>query len=141
MSFLGRLFGTEKALTKAVDSVSKGLDALVYTDQEQAEEAAKDRSEARKMIVEWMRATQGQNLARRLIALSITGVWLSQYIASQIVSGVAVFSDDKEKLLELSDILKTGAGSMDQAVMLILGFYFAAPYMGDFAKALMEKKK
>lgn len=141
MSFLGRLFGTEKALTKAVDSVSKGLDALVYTDEEQAQEAAKDRSEARKMIVEWMRATQGQNLARRLIALSITGVWLSQYIASQVVSGVAIFSDDKTKLLELSDILKTGAASMDSAVMLILGFYFAAPYMGDFAKALMEKKK
>ena len=141
MSFLGRLFGTEKALTKAVDSVSKGLDALVYTDEEQAQEAAKDRSEARKMIVEWMRATQGQNLARRLIALSITGVWLSQYIVAQVVSSVAVFSGDKTKLLELSDILKTGAESMDSAVMLILGFYFAAPYMGDFAKALMEKKK
>lgn len=141
MSFLGRLFGTEKALTKAVDSVSKGLDALVYTDEEQAQEAAKDRSEARKMIVEWMRATQGQNLARRLIALSITGVWLSQYIAAQIVSAVAVFSGDKEKLLELSGILKTGAASMDSAVMLILGFYFAAPYMGDFAKSLLEKKK
>ena len=74
MSFFGRLFGTEKALEGVVEGVSKSLDALIYTDEEKAKEAARDRSEARRMVVDWLAATQGQNLARRLIALSITGV-------------------------------------------------------------------
>jgi hypothetical protein len=82
MSFWGKLFGTEKALNGIVDGVTNGLDALVYTDEEKAADAAADRSEARKMVVQWMAATQGQNLARRLIALSITGVWLSMYLLS-----------------------------------------------------------
>jgi len=40
MSFLGRLFGTEKAMTVAAESVRDGLDALIYTDEERAQAAA-----------------------------------------------------------------------------------------------------
>ena len=87
MSFWGKLFGTEKALNGIVDGVTNGLDALVYTDEEKAADAAADRSEARKMVVGWMAATQGQNLARRLIALSITGTWLGMYLISVLLSG------------------------------------------------------
>ena len=50
MSFIGKLFGTEKALSGIVNGVTNGLDALVYTDEEKAGEAAKDRSEARAMV-------------------------------------------------------------------------------------------
>ena len=144
MSFLGRLFGTEKALESVVDGVSNGLDALVYTDEEKANDAAADRSEARSMIIEWMRATQGQNLSRRLIALSITGVWLSMYVFSVIVAMVAVFANDAgavtaEKLLTVSRIARDAAIDMNPAVMLILAFYFAAPHMGDIAKAVTSR--
>ena len=60
MGFWGKLFGTEKALSGIVDGVTKGLDALVYTDEEKAKDAAADRTEARQMVVGWMAATQGQ---------------------------------------------------------------------------------
>lgn len=139
MSFIGKLFGTEKALLGIVDGVTKGLDALVYTDEEKAGDAAKDRSEARAMVVQWMAATQGQNLARRLIALSITGVWLLQYIIAQAISVYLIFSDDTERLKDVVEIMKGGAGDMNAAVMLILAFYFAAPHMGDIAKAVTRK--
>lgn len=144
MSFWGKLFGTEKALSGIVDGVTNGLDALVYTDEEKANDAAEDRSEARKMVVGWMQATQGQNLARRLIALSITGVWLSMYVLSVLCSIVAVFTNNSgavtsDKLLKVSDIAKSAAMDMNPAVMLILAFYFAAPHMGDIAKAVTSK--
>ena len=71
MSFWGKLFGSEKALDGVVSGVTDGLDKLIYTDEERADAAATDRSEARKMVVQWMTATQGQNLARRLISLAI----------------------------------------------------------------------
>ena len=139
MGFLGKLFGTEKALSGIVDGVTNGLDALVYTDEEKAGDAAKDRSEARQMVVQWMAATQGQNLARRLIALSITGVWLLQYIVAQVASMVAIWSDDPEQWNGASELMRAGAGDMSSAVMLILAFYFAAPHMGDIAKAVTGK--
>lgn len=141
MSFWGKLFGTEKALSGIVDGVTNGLDALIYTDEEKAKAAASDRSEARKMVVGWMAATQGQNLARRLIALTITGVWLVMYLLSVLCAMVAVFVNYEgvvtvDKINQISGIAKASAVDMNPAVMLILAFYFAAPHMGDIAKAV-----
>lgn len=143
-NFLGRLLGTEKAIGQTIGAVANGLDALIYTDEEMAGDAAKDRSEARKMVVEWMAATQGQNLARRLIALSITGVWLSMYLLAVMCSMVAVFTNadgvvTSEKVNQVGIIAKSGAIDMGPAVMLILAFYFAAPHMGSLANAVIGK--
>lgn len=141
MSFWGKLFGSDKALGGIVDGVTNGLDALVYTDEEKAADAAADRSEARKMVVGWMAATQGQNLARRLISLSITGVWLSMYLVSVFSAMIALFTNSAgvvtaEKVHQIGIIAKEAAMDMNPAVMLILAFYFAAPHMGDIAKAV-----
>lgn len=136
MSFWGKLFGTDQALNAVIDGVSSGLDKLVYTDEEKAAAAAKERSEARQMVVGWMAATQGQNLARRLIALSITGVWLLDIVLAQVAGAVAIFVDESAKIEELAKFMMSGAMEMNNAVMLILAFYFAAPHMGDIAKAV-----
>jgi len=139
-SLIGKMFGTEKALGSIVEGVSKGLDALVYTDEEKAGDAAKERTEARQMVVSWMKSTQGQNLARRLIALSITGVWLSMYLLAVLFNMVAVFSEQSaEQFVAVSTIAQDSANDMNGAVMLILAFYFAAPHMGDIAKAALTK--
>lgn len=139
MSFWGKLFGTDEAINTTINAVKNGLDALVYTDQEKAEDAAKERSEARSMLVGWMEATQGQNLARRLISLAITGVWLCQYIVAQIASSIAIFwTSNAASLNQLSNLQLKSANDMSPAVMLILAFYFAAPHMGDFAQAVIE---
>ena len=139
--FLGKIFGSDKALGDIVDGVASGLDKLVYTGQEKAEDRAASVTEARKMVVEWMRATQGQNLARRLIALSITFVWLLQFIIAQGLTMASVFmaSSTSIKLVAASDVMRQGAEAMNSAVMLILAFYFAAPHMGDIAKAVTAK--
>ena len=71
-ALFGKLFGTEKATTALVENVSNGLDKMFYTDEEKALDGAKDRSEARSMLIKWMESTQGSNLARRCIALSET---------------------------------------------------------------------
>ena len=146
MGFWGRIFGTEKALNTVVEGVSSGIDKLIYTDEEKAEAAAADRSEARKMVVGWMQATQGQNLARRLIALSITGVWLSMYLLAALTSMIAVFTNSdgvvtSEKLLTVGKIANSLAVEMNPAVMLILAFYFAAPHMSGIANAVTERFK
>jgi hypothetical protein len=140
MSFWGKLFGTDEAIKSSIEAVKQGIDALVYTEEEKATDASKERSEARSMLVGWMEATQGQNLARRLISLAITGVWLFQYVVSQFAASLAIFWSDKAQALnELAELLLKSANDMSPAVMLILAFYFAAPHMGDFAKAVIGK--
>ena len=113
---------------------------MVYTDEEKATDAAKERSEARSMLVGWMEATQGQNLARRLISLAVTGVWLLQYVVAQIASSIAVFwSEASGQLNALSALQLQSADNMSPAVMLILAFYFAAPHMSEVVKAFTER--
>jgi hypothetical protein len=142
MSFWGKLFGTDEAISKTIDVVSEGLDKLVYTSEEKADAAARERTEARSMLVKWMEATQGQNLARRLISLAITGVWLSQYVIATTASSVAIFWDTQSiNLNKLAAVQIGTAEQMNGPVMLILAFYFAAPHMGDFAQAIVGRFK
>jgi hypothetical protein len=140
-TLLGRVFGTEKAMEAAVEGVSKGIDALVYTEEEKAVEAAKDRAAAREMLVQWLEATNGQHLARRLIAVSITGIWLMQYVFSWIAVTAAVFvSEEARRQLESASQLTTEhADGMTGAVMLILSFYFAAPHMDKIVGVAMDR--
>lgn len=139
----GKIFGTDKAITSVIDHVASGLDKLSFTDQEKSEAAAADRSEARQMVVRWMESTQGQNLARRLISLAITGVWLFQYVVAWLMEMIAVFLIDnqalRESLTTAAVTTDARAESMNGAVMLILAFYFAAPHMGDIVTAAIQK--
>ncbi|MCK4830998.1 hypothetical protein KA005_85600 [bacterium] len=136
---IGKIFGTDKAITSVIDNVSKGIDALIYTDEEKAVDAAKDRSAARGMVIKWMESTQGQNLARRLIALCIVIVWLLQYLCGMILSVIGIWVSDPEKILASAKVIGEFAERMNGAVMLILGFYFAAPYMGNIVQGAITK--
>ena len=136
---MGKIFGTDKAITAVIDNVSRGLDALVYTDEEKAGGAAKDRAEARGMVVKWMESTQGQNLARRLIALCIVSVWLFQYLGCMFLSVAGIWVSSPEKIIASAKVIGMFAEKMNGAVMLILGFYFAAPYMGSIVQGAMTK--
>lgn len=140
-SVLGRVFGTEKALEATIGGVTKGIDALVYTDEEKAVDAAKDRAAARSMLVGWLETTSGQHIARRMIALSITGVWLMQYIVSwfAMIAAVFVSKEIQGQLNTVSNLTAQHADGMTGAVMLILSFYFAAPHMDKIVGAAMSR--
>ena len=140
MGLFGKLFGSDKALDSMVKGAVSGIDALIYTDEEKANAAAEERAAARAAVIDWMRATQGQNLARRLIALCITTVWLSMYLLAALASVLAVWLSGSEAQFHASaQIARELAADMNPAVMLILAFYFAAPHMGDLAKVAIQK--
>jgi hypothetical protein len=142
MSFIGKLFGSDQALGKIVDTAKDLVDESFYTDQEQAEDKAKAGEAARGMVIDWVAASTGSRLARRFIAFSITGTWLAMYWLSTTLSIAAVWAEDELSLSQLqqSSAIADAAGQqMVSAVMLILGFYFAAPYMGDIASVALKK--
>lgn len=141
VKLLGKIFGSEKALDTAVSGISRGIDALVYTEEEKAADAAEERKRGRQMVVEWMANSSGQKLARRLIAVSITFVWLMQYIAAWALVVTAVFVDPEtaDRLKEASAITQDHSDGMTGAIMLILSFYFAAPHMDKIVGPAMER--
>lgn len=140
--FFGNLFGTEKALEAVVKTTTTMLDEAFYTDQEEAEAVTASRSEARAMVVNWVAATSGSRLARRGLAFAIAGTWLFNHVMSNTMLTVAVFLENTvtvDKLNEASKLIDERSVGMQGAVMLILGFYFAAPYMGDIATTALKQ--
>lgn len=135
----GRIFGSPEATKEIITSVSAGLDVLVYTQEEKAQAAATERAAGRAIVVQWMESTSGQNLARRFLAMMITMGWLCQYGAANIFAIIAVFIDKPEKFLKASEVMAGYANQMNGAVMLILGFYFAAPHLGAIAEKAMDR--
>lgn len=137
--FLGRLFSSNTALEKGVDAAIKGVDAVFYTEEEKATDRKETLKQVGKLVVEWMTASQGHRLARRLIAVSITFTWILMYVLCGFMSVVAAFVEKPQSFRDSGEELYNYATSMNGAVMLILGFYFAAPYMGDLVKSAVTK--
>ncbi|CAH9015927.1 TMhelix containing protein [Vibrio phage 120E34-1] len=136
-SWLGKIFGTDKALESVVSSVSSGLDKLNFSDQEKAE-FNKKMSDT---VVSWVEASSGQNRTRRFLAIAITFIWLLQYVFSMVASAFIPWVDKSiaEPLKESVTIVGGYADGMTGAMMLIIGFYFAAPHMGQFVNAAMDR--
>lgn len=136
---LGKMFGTDKAAASLINNASKAIDKIVYTDEEKADDKAKSVTEARLMVIKWMESTQGQNIARRSIALFVSSIWGTQYAAMMILSIVAVWVDNPEKYSESAKVIGGFAESMNGAMMLILAFYFAAPHMGSMVQGALDR--
>ena len=143
LGLLGKMLGSEKALGSAIAAVRDGLDALVYTDEEKAQDAAKERAAAREMVVGWMQATQGQNLARRFIALVVTLIWAAQYVIAIILDAAMPFvaQPTQTVLSQTADAIRSGGEQVTGAFMLVIGFYFAAPHLSSIVGGAMDKFK
>lgn len=141
MGIFRRIFAGEETIKATVEAVRDGLDALVYTDEEKANAAAADRAAARGMVVHWMEATSGQNLARRWLSIAITTVWLGQYLAAQAFTVFTIWVPVERRVAyrETAKLMADYAENMNGAVMLILGFYFAAPHLDKVVNVAMEK--
>ena len=139
MSFWSKLFGSSDAVKEGIGMLKDAGDALWYTDEEKARDKAAEVSEARQMILGWMATTTGQNLARRLLAVMITCVWLVQYLAMMILQLVAVWVDNPEQWNKSAVVIGDYAQNMNGAMMLILAFYFAAPHMGSIVESALNK--
>lgn len=135
---VGKIFGTDKAIESAIGHASSAVDKLVYTSEEKAEDKAKAVTEARTMVIEWMRVTSGQNLARRVIALIVTIMWALNYTVINALSLVAVWAEDPEKFRASAEVVSLAAQQVTSAMMLVLAFYFAAPHMGKIAEAALQ---
>lgn len=129
MSMLKLLFGSPDAAVKTAGTIAKGLDSLVYTDQEKAE----NRGKAAEWLTKYMEATQGQNLARRYIATIVTVEW-----ALLVNAGVFLMLFG---LKEKSDfVFKVLDECVNEVFMIVMIFYFSARMIAGAIAGKPDKK-
>ncbi|MBA1446519.1 MAG: hypothetical protein M3H12_14500 [Chromatiales bacterium] len=137
--FLGSLFGTAKAGETIVEGISNAADKLFYTDEEQAEDAAKARTEGFGVYMAWLESTSGSRLARRVIALMVTGIWATEHMMSVALGSYAVFATDPVKWERVSAMLAGNATENNALVGVVLLFYFGGPAAMEGVKGLVDR--
>jgi len=115
MSLFGWLFGAPKAAEKVLDGVMNAADKLVFTDEERAEMAAK----TREWFLKYLEASKPQNVARRLIAIVVSGAWVACIAIALVAKALGSDAYAAYALKVLSDVVLT-------PFSIIIGFYFAA---------------
>lgn len=134
MGLIGRLFGNPGDIAKAGETLMKGFDDLIYTKQEKAQDLIrqeqKDVSEGRQVLISWMETSKGQNLSRRLLAILFVCTYVLMFIIMTLFAILSIWHGEKLQLA--SEILGGAIDDLDSTVMLIVGFYFAAPHLKNF---------
>lgn len=118
MSWLKGIFGSADTIKTVVDGVYNGVDKAFFTDEEKAEFGQK-RNE---WLLQYMQATQPQNVARRMIAFIVVGIWAFiigiLVIALVVENALSLTSNMSDALYKLlTDIIL-------QPFNIVLGFYF-----------------
>lgn len=139
MSIWSKIFSSSDVVKEGISMLRDTGDALFYTDEEKAIAHSERLAAERAVITDWMATTKGQNLARRMLAVMITIVWLSMYVISVLVSVATVFIDNPAQWQQASALIGNYAEQMNGAMMLILAFYFAAPHMGKVVDSALSK--
>ena len=136
-SFIGKLFGSDKAAASLIDNISCGLDKLVYTDEEKSEDSAQALREGNKVYMTWLQSTTGSAIARRFIAIVVTLVWAAQYVGSMLLSAIAPWMTDEtivKAMMESAEVLQANGEQGNAAFMVVLSFY----YLGNKGDALIQ---
>lgn len=120
----GAVFGSSKNTQTVVDGAVAGIDKMFFTAEERSEASAR----AADWFLEYLAATQPQNLARRLIAVIVVLLW-----ALLILVGVAAKAFEVY-VLELEEVdgafsgfvFEVLSGVVMNPFLMVMGFYFAA---------------
>jgi hypothetical protein len=142
----GKLFGSSAAGEKIIDGVSNGIDKLWYTKEEKAEDQAKREERADAMRVKgyevymsWLESTTGSRIARRVIAIMITGIWALEHVSAIVLRTASVFVDEPTKWAQAAEMLSQTAYDNNSLVGVVLLFYFGGPVGIEGVKGLVSK--
>lgn len=122
MSLLKRIFGNPDDASKIVDGAINTLDNAFFTKQERSIASEK----VSEFYLKYLAATQGQNLARRFIAVLVVSLWVLLIVCGVIVRAVS---------LEFSEfIFRVLVDVVMQPFSIVIGFYFLTHTVRAFQK-------
>lgn len=122
MGLLRSLF-SPKDIGEVARSAVRGLDDVVYTEQERAEKT----QEAQRLYSELYMAALPSALARRIIAVLVVLVWCTMMLFATAIHGFdPKWSEQTLKILQEMVV---------QPVNIILGFYFLQAVVKTYRKS------
>lgn len=123
MSFFSRLFSAPETVSKTVDAAIKTGDALFFTDEE------KSKADQKKLdwLLEFHKASSGSNVARRLLSLMFSTVFLFMVLVTMYLVLLGQTESAREVLMLISDTLVWPVG-------VIIVFYFGSGMVRDAVK-------
>lgn len=126
MQLLRRIFAGPEQVSSVIDGAKSAIDAGIFTNQERAEADAGLRG----FLLEFMKATQPQNLARRYIAFAIVALFVLL-----VLLAVAVWPFLPDYAAFIFDVI-------DKLVWIpfsgIMGFYFLTHLTRSYRKPPKE---
>ncbi len=156
--FISKMFGSERAGDKIVDGVVNSIDKIWYTDEEKADAVATARTEGYAVYTEWLRSTSGSRLARRFLAIMVTGPWAFAHTLGLLLDAVAPLISGTEQIAQIihgevvmivvlssnkyiaaADSLSANASSNNELVGVVLLFYFGGPIAGETISRMVTK--
>ena len=115
MGIFSWISGGGETATKVIDAVVKTGDALVFTEEEKSVANQKTLD----WVLQYMNATNAQNVARRMIALLVVGSWVFVLFLACITG---YFNrDENSYAMWLFDILRD---IVSEPYNIIIAFYF-----------------
>ena len=142
MGIFANIFGTSKATTAIVKTGLNLLDDAFYTTEEKSEDKRQFQLQMSNEILSWVKQTSGQRIARRFIAMIVTLLWSGLWATSVLLQFAAIFLSGEivNELRLASDLAAESAENISGEFMLVLGFYFAAPHLGEMVKPLINRR-
>lgn len=135
--WLGKVFASDASLERGLNMIDKAF----HTDQEKAESRENMMKHKDTVLMNWIEASKGANMSRRFLAFLVGGIWGFMFLFGWLSEQLAIWSDSMTKeRLEL--MVGSNEVYLEQAtggMLLVLGFYFAAPYMGAIVGTAVEK--
>ena len=127
---ISTLFVTPKAVCAKAKAFAEGLKVL------EGESSEKYRSQAQEVVIEWMKASGGQHLTRRLIALVVIGVWSICIVAGLVLTVAAVFVESSDPYNQAASKLFDLVQELALLVFSVVAFYFGAERIEGIARAV-----
>ena len=142
-------FSAPANVSKLVDGAVRGLDALKYTAEEKAHDSAKllqmqadIRLRAQEQVVAWMKATAPQATTRRMLAKLVAGLWCAAFSLPIIFNVAAVWMTERaDQLRESARLITSQADGVDQYMLLVIGYYLAAPHVSGVFDTIVAAKR
>lgn len=116
MSFLGKLFGTEKAIDKGLGIIDRSIDGMFHTGEEKAQEHAKLIEMKMGMVKSLQDEFTPRAVTRRILALIIFGMFFLHSNAWMYFA----WKGNEEMALNMKELTKVDV----QLTMLVAFFYF-----------------
>lgn len=141
MGFFSSLFGSDTVVNKAVDGVYNGIDSIVYTDQEKAENENKKSN----LKIQLLKAYEPFKIAQRVIAFMIgTPFVFIHLITFFIWIGSILLITDSARYDFIFEQLKLigdwNNSTLGEPFTYVIGFYFFGGAAEGIVRARNEKK-